>query len=135
MQGLLLILLMMVLSGCAHTVTLTNFETGEVLHGQYNELDRSVTVTMPDADILSGKYSAFSNAALTFGNAFVFSGTITASGFGTGVTVGGTSNAYALLTSKTSKLAMEIIVAYSEWSGHGYGEARTNDGRAFKVQF
>ena len=30
---------------------------------------------------------------------------------------------------------MEIAVSYSEWSGDGYGEATTNDGRKYKVQF
>ncbi len=30
---------------------------------------------------------------------------------------------------------MESIVFYSEWTGHGFGETRTNDGRTFKVQF
>lgn len=86
-------------------------------------------------EILSGKYSALSNATVTFGNAFAFSGASTSSAFGSGITAGGQSNAYALLTSKTSKLAMEIICVYSEWSGQGFGEARTNDGSVFKVQF
>jgi hypothetical protein len=30
---------------------------------------------------------------------------------------------------------MEIIVIYGVLDGHGFGEARTNDGRSIKVQF
>jgi len=123
------------ISGCAHQITFTNFEEGIILNGQYNELDRSITVTMPNGEILKGKYSALSNATASFGNAFAFSGGASATVFGTGITAGGTANAYALLTSESSKLAMEIIAQYSEWNGHGFGEARTNDGQAFKVQF
>ena len=51
------------------------------------------------------------------------------------VSSGGVAYAYALLHSNTGKLMMEIIVQYSQWNGHGFGEARTNDGRRFKVQF
>ena len=135
MYRLLPLLILLFLSGCAHTITFTNFESGEVLQGQYNKLDRSVTVTMPDGEVLSGKYSALSNATATFGNVFVFSGGASASAFGTGITAGGKANAYAILTSQTSKLVMEIIVSYSEWNEHGFGEARTNDGKVYKVQF
>ncbi len=125
----------LLLAGCGKAITLTNFDTGDVLKGRYNSANRTVTVTMPDGQVLSGRYSAISGASMTFGNAYVFSGASTATAFGTGMAVGGASNAYALLVSDTSSLAMEIIVSYSEWTGHGYGEARTNDGRAFKVQF
>ena len=61
---------------------------------------------MPDGEVLFGKYSAISNTTPVF-----------QTGFG------------------VSTLMMEIIVSYSEWTGHGYGEATTNDGRKYKVQF
>lgn len=52
-------------------------------------------------------------------------------------TVGGTGRAYALLSSTKpgSKLMMEVIVTYGVLSGHGWGEARCNDGRAYRVTF
>lgn len=135
MRRLFLIFIVLGLTGCTHTMTFTNFESGEVLHGQFSEIDRSVTVTMPNGEVLSGKYSALSNAMVTFGNTFAFSGGATANAFGTGITAGGSSKAYALLASQKSKLLMELIVSYSEWDLHGFGEARTNDGRVYKVQF
>jgi hypothetical protein len=50
-------------------------------------------------------------------------------------TSGGEAKAHAFLKSNKSNLMMEIIVSYSDASGHGFGEAQTNDGRRFKVQF
>ncbi|MDI6775666.1 MAG: hypothetical protein QMD03_00250 [Syntrophales bacterium] len=135
MKRFLLIVLSFIIAGCVHKIEITHFQTGQVLQGNYNELNRIVTVVMPDGEVLKGKYSAVSNASFSFGTATAFSGAATATGFGYGISSGGKSQAYALLKSKTSTLMMEIIVAYSEWTGHGFGEARTNDGRSYKVQF
>ena len=70
-----------------------------------------------------------------FGNSFATSGGATATGFGTGIAVGENSKAYAILSSQKSSLMMELLVSYSEWNGHGFGEAKTNDGKIYKVQF
>lgn len=143
MKKLFCLLAALFLTACAHSLQLVEFETGQVLNGEYNELNRTVTVTMPDGEVLTGKYSALTNAAVTFGSAFgsgtAFSGNTSATAFGSsfgyGISAGGQSSAYALLKSEKSNLMMEILVKYSEWSGHGFGEARTNDGRRYKVQF
>ena len=52
-------------------------------------------------------------------------------------TIGGTGRAYALISSTKpgSKLMMEVIVTYGVLGGHGWGEARANDGRTYKVTF
>ena len=124
------------LMGCIHRIELTNFQTGQVLQGQYNEADRTITVTMPDGEVLKGKYSAVSNASFTFGTATTSTpGFFPATTWGYGFTSGGRGEAWALLKSETTRLMMEMIVTYSESTGHGFGEARTNDGRIFKVQF
>ncbi|MGD9365695.1 MAG: hypothetical protein PVH87_08380 [Desulfobacteraceae bacterium] len=135
MKNFILIMLSFLIAGCVHKIEITHFQTGQVLQGNYNELNRMVTVVMPDGEILKGKYSAVSNASFSFGTATAYSGAATATGFGYGVSSGGISQAYALLKSETSSLMMEMIVSYSEWTGHGFGEARTNDGRSYKVQF
>ena len=134
---------MLLFSGCVHKMEVVNFKTGDTLEANYNKLNRVVTVIMPNNEVLTGKYSAVSNASFSIGNTFgtstAYSGANTATAYGSAtsyaVSSGGASNAYAILRSKTSKLMMEIIVQYSEWTGNGYGEARTNDGRKFKVQF
>lgn len=143
MRVLISMLVLLLLSGCVHKMQIVNFETGTVLDAQYNEANRMVTVIMPDGEILTGQYSAVSNASFsignTFGSATAYSGISSATAYGSStsyaLTSGGASNAYALLRSSTSKLMMEIIVQYSGWNGHGFGEARVNDGRHFKVQF
>ena len=143
MKFLISILTVLFLGGCVHKAQLIDFKTGTTLDAKFNEADRMVTVIMPNGEILRGKFSAVSNARFsignTFGSASVYSGTSSATAYGGltsyAVTSGGASTGYALLRSSTSKLVMEVIVQYSDWNGHGFGEARTNDGRHFKVQF
>jgi len=122
-------------SGCTHKVNFADFERGEAFDGAYNKMTREVQVTLPTGELLIGTYSAMSNASFSFGSANVYSGNINASAMGYGISAGGNSQAYAMLKSQTSKLMMEMIVTYSEWNGHGFGEARTNDGRKYKVSF
>jgi hypothetical protein len=124
------------LAGCgARQITLVDFQTGQILDGELNELDRSIIVTMPDGEVLFGKYSAISNTIPVFETGFGISTHSHGAVFSTGVASGGASKGYALLRSNVSNLMMEIVVNYSEWTGHGYGEATMNDGRKYKVQF
>ena len=80
--------------------------------------------------------------SISFGNTFgSFSGTqmgnMSGSTFGMNTNLGGTGTAYAILTSTTpgSQLLMEVTVLFAVLGHHGWGEARTNDGRVFKVTF
>lgn len=138
------------LAGCVtRTATLVEFSTGQVLKGKFSDsaaTGGTAEITMPDGEVLSGRYSAVRDVdQLSFTSA-TMSGTATSgsrsgfmsgSGFGATHTVGGKGNAYALLTSTKpgSSLVMEFIVTYGVLDGHGFGEARTNDGRVYKVQF
>jgi len=127
----LLVFVSIVLMGCAHSLTLTNFATGETLNGEFNTGTKQIFVTLKNGEVLSGKYSAADNSSVMFGTAFAGGG-----GFagGTAITSGGASQAYALLKSRSSNLMMEISVIYGT-SNNGFGEAKTNDGRVYKVQF
>jgi hypothetical protein len=129
------------LTGCAtkRQLTLTDFQTGQTIEGELDRSERSITVTMPNGEVLSGKYSAIDNSSPVYetgvgvGAGSHHRGAV----FGTGVSFGsgGASQGFGLLKSNTSSLIMEIAVSYSELSGHGYGEATTNGGRKYKVQF
>jgi hypothetical protein len=126
------------LTGCAsRQLTLVDFQTGQTLEGVLSQSDRSISVTMPDGEVLHGMFSAVSSASPVYETGIGVSshhhgGAI----FGTGIVLGsGPSKGYALLRSNSSNLMMEINVSYSDWTGHGYGEAVTNDGRKYKVQF
>ena len=135
--------IVLLLSGCVHKMQMVDFKTGTTLDAKFDETSRQVTVVMPNKEVLTGQYSAISNARFSIGSAYgsatAYSGLATATAYGSStyqtISSGGAANAYALLRSKTSKLMMEIVVQYSDWTGHGYGEARTNDGRRYKVQF
>jgi hypothetical protein len=134
MKTLSCLLLLAFLSGCVvHDIHFIHFDTGEVLTGEFQEITRDISVTMPNGELLSGKYSAVSNDSFMFGTSFGRVGRTPVFGTSTGVSTGGASSAYALLKSEKSKLMMELIVSYS--GTHGYGEARTNDGREYRVQF
>lgn len=135
--------ILFLLSGCSHKMTYVDFSSGEVLVGHYVEMSKDVEVMMPNKEVLKGKYSNVHNSSFAFGNSFTTgtatTGSTTAFGsantFGNSFSVCGAGKAYALLRSETSTLMMELLVDYSVWDGSGFGEARTNDGRRYKVQF
>lgn len=134
--------LLLILTGCAgqHQISLVDFNSDEILTGIFDERDDSVIVTMPNGEVLKGNYSSISNDnAITFGNSFGYSsGRYRSGGFGgigLGFNFGADSTKYALLTSEISELKMEIIMTIRSWSKDGFGEAKTNDGRVYKIQF
>ncbi len=115
MKKIIMLFFIIILLGCAHTIELSHFETGRILKGEYNKLTQSITIVMPNGEILKGKYIAINDISFKGGSS--------------------KGQAYALLKSDRSNLMMEIIVTYSGQTGHGFGEARTNYGRKYKVQF
>jgi hypothetical protein len=125
MKRLTILVVILCVTGCAQisprSFDLTDFQSGDTLKGIYNSSTKEVFVTMPDSQILKGKYFRMHNATFTFAKSF-YAYSTSKSG-----------DAYALLKSETSNLMMEIIVTYQ--GNHGFGEAITNDGRVYKVQF
>ena len=103
------VLICTLISGCAHQMTLVNFASGETLTGDYDTSTRAISVTMPSGETLSGVGASVQRNE-------------------------GGSQAYALLRSSTSKLMMEINLTYGS-NGQGFGEAKTNDGKTYKIQF
>ncbi len=94
----------------ARKVTLTQFETGEVLQGTVNTISRMITITMPDGEVLQGRFTAQNTVASQ----------------PAGI-------AYALLKSSTSNLMLEISANFEGLSG--FGDAQTNAGKKYRVQF
>ena len=121
------------LSGCTTAITLTNFDDGEVLVGECNEINEVCIITLKNGEIMSGKYSKVSSGRLPFGtNTCTRGNSYPITGFRQGIMLGA-GQAYALLKSDRSPLIMEILVNYG-FDGSGFGESRTNTGRAYKVQ-
>jgi hypothetical protein len=80
------------LTGCAstHQLTLVDFQTGQTLDGELNESGRSISVTMPDGEVLFGKYSAISNKSPVYETGVgVATSSHGGSVFGTGMAIGG----------------------------------------------
>jgi len=136
---------LLLLSGCATPgATSVEFET-EVLNGKFvilTDNHGTVEVTMPDGELLSGPYSlVWGKNPIQFSSAtMAATANVPDTGIGSQRTnrsrTGGQAKAYALLASAIpdSNLVMDIIVIINVAGRHGVGEARTNDGRVYKVK-
>jgi len=146
----LFFILSFLFSGCAYKVKLVDFETGQTIIGTYNTSSKTVSLTLPSGELMRGQYSALTNATITSGSLFynssafasAFSGGASAfgqsHGFGSGnyfgFSAGGSSHAYAILSGDKGT-TMEMILQYNELDGRGFGEAKTNTGKEYKVIF
>ena len=144
MKMILTVLCGLLLCGCRtqRPIELTNFTTGETLHGMAYRFDRRIEVTMPDGEVMVGKWSSIRNDSLGvgFGSATAIAGrsTATAVGNSVGYSSGGLGNVYALLksTKEGSKLMIEFSAKFDSLNGTGgFGTAKANDGREWKVTF
>ncbi|MFV0481185.1 MAG: hypothetical protein ACK5LP_04300 [Campylobacteraceae bacterium] len=145
MKKLILILgLAFLFVGCSskYDLTLTGFNSNEVLVGVLDESTEMVTVTMPNGEVLSGKYNSYGSGDVSttvstgFGHSSGgrYSSGGNFGGIGLGFNFGGGDfTKYALLTNENSTLKMDVIVTKN--SGKGFGEAKTNDGREYRIQF
>lgn len=129
-QKLIAGMLLLVTAGCVYNFKLVDMREGTTIIGEYNKASESVEVTLPSGEHLTGEYVALTNASISYGS--LFSGTNVATAYG--INVGGSSNGYALLTDGHGTV-MEIIFQYSEWTGHGFGVAKTNKGKEYKIIF
>ena len=147
-----------ILSCITKKATLINLESGEKVMAVFK--DNSGTsgyceAIMPDGEKLVGTYVGVRGTdVITYGSAtgkinsetnyssagqniLDASSTSNYSATGAARTVGGQGKAYAILssTSPNSTLTLEIVAIYNVLGGGGYGDAKTNDGRSFKVIF
>jgi hypothetical protein len=150
----------LLLAGCTVVkhATLLDIETAEKLTAKFTDSDRTggqCEVIMANGEKLVGTYTGIrgidvvsfsnatgsiaSNATLNSSNGTTITGSSSTNYSAAGSTrlVGGQGKAYALLSSTKSgsKLVMEIIAIYSVVGGGGFGDARTNDGRIYRVIF
>jgi uncharacterized protein YceK len=134
---LLAMLVLVLLNGCAsipRKTTFINTKTGEVCYGGFNLWKRTGWVTLPDGTKLTGKTFGAKNADYTSLN---FNGTNTESGSfsgsGSSFSAVAEGEGFALLRSDDGKELMEIHVMSNRSATAGYGEAKMNDGREFRV--
>lgn len=139
LQSLVTIILsLFLLVSCAKSFQLIRFSDGLTIEGAANLVSKTLTLTMPDGEVMEGRYAAVSDA--TFSTGFA-TGTFTAGrAVGTatstayGFSAGGHGNGYALLKGNRGRV-MECVFQFNPMNNHGFGEARTNKGEAFKMIF
>lgn len=129
-----ILLISLCLYGCSTTMRLMEFKSGEVAEAFVDSNKGEIRVYMPDGEILIGPYNTLTNPRFRIGAGLGGHGggrVYPTVRFDTG------SKLYALLSSEkaSSSLVMEIIADQSTLSRKGRGEARTNDGRVFKIVF
>ena len=107
---------------------------GEKLVGTYVGVRGTDVITYGSA---TGKVNSKTNYSSAGQNILDASSASNYSATGAARTVGGQGKAYAILSSTlpNSTLTLEIIAIYNVLGGGGYGDAKTNDGRSFKVVF
>jgi hypothetical protein len=137
---LLPLALCLLLCGC-RTVTLTSFDTGEQVRVRAHSIGHKIWAHMPDGEVLEGHFASVTSGSVgfSFGSATAYGGGQTATAFGNGTSynIGGSGEVYALLksTKPGSQLMLEMIATFSPLNGTGFGQARTNDGRTYKLVF
>lgn len=128
----------LILTGCAMNATLVDVSNGVKLRAKFtdsNDTGGKCQVEMPDGEILVGRYQGIRGVdQISFSNS-ISGGTYSSAG--STRTVGGQGKAYAILTSTKpgSTLVMEIIAVYNVLGGGGFGDAKTNNGKVYKVIF
>ena len=117
------------LVGCSHEVRLVSLSDGTLLQGTTKLWDQSVILTLPSGEILEGEFFSLSSRKL--GPDSLFYGANLGTMFGGRVS--GHFHGYAYLTG-TQGTVVEIIFA-SDWTGRGFGFARTSLGEEYRVSF
>ncbi len=132
---LFLIIPFFLLAGCNKDMQLVEFKSGAKAEGFWDSGKREIRVYLEDGEILSGKFTKMSHARFRVTTGVSFGGRHTRAGVYPSVSIDGQGNIYALLEDQKSHLVMEVVADYNWLWGHGHGEARTNDGRIYKVIF
>jgi len=133
---LIFILTGFLLTGCSAHLKLKNLDSGRSLKGLYDTVYSEVTVTMPGGDILKGKYRSITENSFPSPKDYKQPDPPPKSGFGSGVPHGIRADVYALLKSKKTDLMMEVFLGYDSFKGgDGFGFARTNDKRSYKIKY
>jgi hypothetical protein len=139
--NILFAVLVLILTGCVMKATLVDITNGVKLNAKFtdsNSTGGKCEVLMPDGELLTGRYSGIRGTdEVSFSNAIGNNSNGSYSLAGSTRTRGGQGKAYAILTSTKpgSTLVMEIIAIYNVLEGGGVGDAKTNDGRVYKVIF
>ncbi|MEK6525552.1 MAG: hypothetical protein AABZ22_01640 [Nitrospirota bacterium] len=122
-------LLILVLWGCSHDVKLINMSDGTTISGTSTIWNQSITLTLPSGEIVEGRYVPLTTASIGVGSLFYGANV----GTMLGKDISGRFHGHARLTGKNGTV-VEMVFS-SDWTGHGFGIAKTNSGKEYRVTF
>lgn len=97
---------------------------------------KRIRLYLDDGELLQGDYVYDPDAAFTLGAGMNFGGGGIPGGVFPKLGIDGKTKVYALLRSAAKPgLLVEIVADYNKYDGSGQGEARTSEGRTFKLRF
>ncbi|MEW6247652.1 MAG: hypothetical protein AB1555_13230 [Nitrospirota bacterium] len=114
---------------CASAITLYDLKTGETLTGDHRPLTQTIIITLPTGETLEGRYQKLTTLLIKEDSLFYRANLGALLGRNTGERLYG----HARLTGDRGTL-MEMVLAV-EWTGHGFGVARTRAGNEYRVTF
>jgi len=130
------ILIGFLISGCSSHLKLIHLDSGNTLEGRYDTVYNEITVTMQNGEILTGKYRPAKENPFPSSEDYKQKDPLPKSGFGSGIPHGIRADVYALLKSEKTDLMMEVFLGYDSFKGgDGFGFARTNDKRTYKITY
>ncbi len=91
----------------------------------------STTVTMPDGEVLHGRYGVATDGGVGIGSGTAFGPRGSASYTGSSTFIGSGGNAYAIANGPKTSMSCQVQVGF----GHGGGICRTSDGAEYQVAF
>lgn len=125
-------------TGCTNSRHAEGYEwaSGKKIDVFLNTGQKTIRLYLDDGELIEGSYTYDSNAQFSFGTGVVFGGGGIAGGVFPSLGIDGKTKIYSMLRSKNKPaLMIEIVADYNRFDGTGQGEARTNDGRSFKLVF
>lgn len=109
-------------TACSHQLNLVNSKDGMTIHGTYHVASDRIQVQLPSGDLLEGQaVSLQDNIPPAYRDDATPSDV-------------GVSRVYAVLTDNKG-IMMEAVFHYNQFSGHGFGTAKTNKGDEYKIIF
>lgn len=129
-QVIVSVALMIFLSGCAREMEIVDFKSGVTLYGEYDDLEQTARVTMPNGEVLSGHVTQIKETTYSYTNNS--SKDKKKDNFSSTRTTSNVSNAQGLLRSNMSNLIMDLSLTLTGFGG--YGTAKTNDGKEYRIQ-
>lgn len=123
------LLIALLLAACTRPVQFVDLQNGASLTGTHSLWFRSITVSLPTGETVTGTYTKLTASDMGPGSLFFGANAGELLGLHAIERVYG----YARMTGEQGSV-VEMIVT-SDWLGHGYGVARTSGKEEYRVTF